>query len=290
MNDIVITKKTLDVKKVFRDKAPTMSKWIPGFVYSFIKRKIHQKELNEFLYENKDKMGLDFVQAALDRLDIKIKTIGLENLPKDGKITVTANHPIGGPEGMGLMTAVGSVRDDLTFLVNDILMTVPNVRSYFTPVNKHGSNQEYVQLFKKAFESESAVLIFPAGLVSRRQGGKIKDLIWKSSFISRAIKYDRTIVPCYIDGRNSNIFYNAAKLRAFLKIKANLEMFLLPDEMFKQKGKTVTFTFGKPVPNTIFDDRMNRHKWSALFKRYVYELKDDPNLVFDDNYINSAIG
>lgn len=287
MNEIVITEKTLDVKKVFREKAPGLSKWIPGFIYSFIARKVHQKDLNDFLYQNKDKMGLDFIEASLKRLDIKINIVGLENIPSIGRVTVAANHPLGGPEGMGLLKVVGKVRKDLTFLTNDILMSIPNLKSLFTPVNKHGSNNEYVRLFQQAFESDNAVLIFPAGLVSRKQNGKIEDLIWKSSFISRAIKYDRTIVPCHIDGKNSNFFYNLARLRRFLKIKANLEMFLLPDEMFKQEGKTITFTFGKPVSNTIFDDRMNRHKWSALFKRYVYALKDDPDLIFDDEYIRT---
>lgn len=287
MNDIVITENTLDVKKVFQDKAPGLSRWIPGFVYSFIKRKIHQRELNEFLFENRDKMNFDFIEASLKRLEIKVKAIGLENIPAAGKITVAANHPIGGPEGLGLIKVVGQVRKDITFLTNDILMSIPNLKALFTPVNKHGNNTEYVKLFQQAFESESAVLIFPAGLVSRKQNGRIEDLIWKSSYISRAKKYDRTIVPCHIDGRNSDFFYNLARLRSFLRIKSNIEMFLLPDEMFKQQGKTVTFTFGKPVPNTIFDERMNRHKWSALFKRYVYDLKDNPELVFDEEYIRS---
>lgn len=289
MNDLVITKKTLDIKKVFKDKAPGLSKWIPGFVYAFIKRKLHQQELNEFLYENKDKMNLDFVDACMKRLAIKIEVKGLENIPKSGKITVAANHPLGGPEGLGLLKIVGKVRQDITFLTNDILMTIPNLKDLFTPVNKHGSNLDYIKSFKAAFESDKAILIFPAGLVSRKQNGKIEDFVWKSSYISRAIKYDRLIIPCYIEGKNSNFFYNLATFRKFLKIKANLEMFLLSDEMFKQEGKVVTFTFGKPIPNKIFDSRANKHKWSAIVKEYVYQLKDNPELVFDDEFINPRL-
>ena len=289
MDEIVITKKTLDVRKVFKDKAPGLSKWIPGMLYSYIERKIHQRELNDFLYENKNNKDFDFVDAAIKRLDITLKVVGLENIPKEGKITIAANHPLGGPEGMGMIKVVGQVRRDITFLSNDILMSIPNMKNLFTPVNKHGSNAEYLKLFKQAFEDDHAVLIFPAGLVSRKQNGKIEDLIWKSSFISRAIKYDRTIVPCFIGGKNSNFFYNLARFRNFLKIKVNFEMFLLPDEMFKQQGKTITFTFGKPVPNTIFDERINRHKWSALFKKYVYELKENADLVFDEDYINAQL-
>ena len=241
--------------------------------------------MNAFLYENKDKFDIEFIDAILENLELKLKVRGIENVSSTDRITIAANHPLGGPEGVGLMKVISKVRSDFTFLANDILMGVPNLRSFFTPVNKHGGNDEYVRLFKGAFESDNAVLIFPAGLVSRKQKGKIEDLIWKSSYISRAKKYKREIVPCYIDGRNSNAFYNLAQFRKFLGLKANLEMFLLPSEMYKQRGKTITFTFGKPVPNTIFDERMNRHKWSALFKSYVYELKDNPDLVFDEEFI-----
>jgi putative hemolysin len=285
MNDLVITEKTLDVRKVFSTKAPALSKWIPGFVYSFIERKIHQKDMNAFLYENKDKFRFEFLDAIVDNLELTLKVKGIENVLKTGKVTIAANHPIGGPEGVGLMKIVGEVRDDITFLANDILLTIPNLKSFFTPVNKHGGNEKYVRFFTAAFESDGVVLIFPAGLVSRKQKGKIEDLTWKSSYISRAVKYQRYVIPCHIDGRNSGFFYNLAWLRTKLGIKANLEMFLLPDEMYKQRGKTITFTFGKPVPYTIFDERMNYHKWSTLFKRYVYELKDDPELVFDEDYI-----
>jgi putative hemolysin len=287
MNQLVITEKTLDVRKAFRDKSPGLSKWIPGFIYSFVEKKIHQKQLNEFLYQNKDKQGLDFVKASLETLDIKLKVVGEENILPEGRITIAANHPIGGPEGLGLMKIVGEVREDITFLANDILMQIPNINQFFTPVNTLGSNEDYLRFFIETFRSDKAVLIFPAGLVSRKQKGKIRDLLWKSSYISRAIKYKRTIIPCHIDGKNSNFFYNLSNWRSKLGIKANLEMFLLPDEMYKQAGNTITFTFGKPVSYTVFDERMNRHKWSALFKDYVYKLKDNPDLVFDLDYIKS---
>jgi putative hemolysin len=289
MNEIIITEKTLDVRKVFREKAPGLSKWIPGFVYALIEKKIHQKDMNAFLFENKEKYRYEFIDAILENLELTLQVKGIEHIPPKGRITIAANHPIGGPEGVGLMKVVSRVRQDFTFLVNDILLSIPNLRSFFTPVNKHGSNEENVRLFKQAFESDNAVLIFPAGLVSRKQDGKIEDLIWKSSYISRAIKYKREIVPCHIDGRISNAFYNLARFRSFFGIKANLEMFLLPSEMYKQRGKTITFTFGKPVPYTVFDERTNRHKWSAIFKNYVYELKDNPDLVFDEEYISKKI-
>jgi len=289
MDEIRITEKTLDLKKIFRDKAPRIYRWIPGFVFAYLKRKLHQDELNEFLFQNKDKMDYDFVKASLDRLGVKFEVIGLENVPKTGKCTLAANHPLGGPEGLGLLHIISEVRKDLTFLANDILMRIPNLKSLFTPVNKHGSNMEYVKIFNETFASDKMILIFPSGLVSRRQFGKIRDLIWKSSFISRAIKYDRLIIPCHVGGRNSSFFYNLASIRSFLRIRANLEMFQLPDEMFRQQGKIIRVTIGKPIHPSIFDARINKHNWSAMVKDYVYELEAKPDLVFDNEYVNKKL-
>jgi len=185
------------------------------------------------------------------------------------------------------MKIVGGKRKDFSFLANDILMTIPNLKMFFTPVNKHGSNDDYVNYFNEAFASDQMILIFPAGMVSRKQNGKIRDLVWKSSFITRSVKNGRGIVPVHIDGKNSNFFYNLGHFRSRLKIKANLEMFLLSDEMFKQKGKVINVTIGKAINSEIFDKRMNNRKWAALVKEYVYELKDKPDLLFDNDYIKA---
>lgn len=287
MSDLKITEKTLDLKKIFREKSPRFSKWIPGFVYSYLTRKLHLDELNEFMYKSIDKIGLDFIDEAIERLGINFRVVGLENIPLNGKYTMASNHPLGGPEGLGLMQIVGKVRKDLKFLTNDILMGIPNLKMLFVPVNKHGSNQKNIEFYNKAFSDDGILLIFPAGMVSRKQNGKIRDFFWKSSYITRSIKNNRTIIPVHIDAKNSKFFYNLANLRTKLRIKANLEMFLLSDEMFKQKGNDVKVTIGKAIDMTIFNERMNFRKWSAIVKDYVYKLKDHPDLIFNEAYLKT---
>lgn len=285
MNEVHITEKTLDVKKVFESKSPALSRWIPGFVFSFIRRKIHQDWINEFLFRNKHKMGLDFVDAAIEEIGISFKIRGIENIPQSGKYTLAANHALGGADGLGIIQMVGRIRKDFTFLTNDILMLLPNLKSIFTPVNKHGSNAENMKFINQAFEAENLLLIFPAGMVSRKINGEIKDLVWKSSFVSRSVKNQRNIIPVHVDGRNSNFFYNFAIWRKRLGIKANLEMFLLPDELVKQRNKTVTFTIGKPISWTLITNEISFRAWGQIIKEYVYELGKNPDLVFNSAYI-----
>jgi putative hemolysin len=127
-------------------------------------------------------------------------------------------------------------------------------------------------LIEETYAGDYAVLVFPAGLVSRKQDIGIKDLEWKKSFISKSKKYKKDIVPVYIEGRNSNFFYNFAKLRKRIGIKSNFEMLFLPDEMFSQRGKKVIIHIGKPIPYSCFDKSKSENEWAEEVKQIVYRM------------------
>jgi putative hemolysin len=264
----------INVERVLAEKNPRLLKMIPGFVIRYLKRIIHQDELNASLERYKDKTGLDFIDVILEEFGASITVEGIENVPADGRFLVAANHPLGGIDGMALLKVVGKVRRDILFPVNDLLLYLPNLKPLFIPVNKHGSNAENIRLFNEAFESDSAILYFPAGLCSRKQKGKVLDLEWKKTFISKAKTYKRDILPTYIEGRNSNFFYNLANLRLALGLKVNIEMLYLVDEMFKQKDKEILIRFGKPVSWTFFDKSKKDNEWANLIREQVYALKE----------------
>ena len=116
---------------------------------------------------------------------------------------------------------------------------------------------------------------------SRRQKGEIKDLEWKPTFIKKAVKYQRDIVPVYTDARNRNVFYTVANLRKRLGIKFSYEMAMLPAEMFAQRGKRIGITFGHPIPWQTFDKRHSAAEWAALLREHVYKLKENPETEFE---------
>jgi len=269
------TKGLIDVERVLAEKNPRLLKMIPWFILSYLRRIIHQDELNEALERYKDKSGLDFIDVILEEFGAKIIVEGIENVPATGRFLVAANHPLGGIDGMALMKVVGKVRRDILFPVNDLLLYLPNLKPLFIPVNKHGSNSENIRLFNEAFESDSAILYFPAGLCSRKQKGKVLDLEWKKTFISKAKTYKRDILPTYIEGRNSDFFYNLANLRSGLGLKTNIEMLYLVDEMFKQKDKKILIRFGKPVSWATFDKSKKDNEWANAIREQVYALKEN---------------
>lgn len=266
--------KFVDVEKAIGAKNPRLLKLMPGFLLRYIKRTVHQDELNDAVYRNRHRFSHDFVDAAMEEFGVRTKVKGLENIPASGGVIVAANHPLGGLDGIALMDVVGERRKDIRFFVNDLLMALSNFAPIFVPVNKHGKNtSEYTARFEEVYASDMCMLIFPAGLVSRKQqDGRIEDLIWKKSFISKAVQYEKDIVPVYIEGQNSSFFYNLAYYRKKIGIKANVEMFYLADEMYRQKDKTITFTFGRPVSWKTFSKDKPAEYWAGRMKEHTYAL------------------
>jgi putative hemolysin len=270
----------IDVEEVIRSKNPRLLRLIPRFIIHYIKRIIHQEQINVALEKYKDAEGIDFVENILKEFNANIKVINPENIPSSGRNIIASNHPLGGLDGMALMYVAGKVRKDIVFPVNDILMYLRNMRSLFIPINKHGKNIDNKKVIDDTFASDTQILFFPAGLCSRKQKGKILDLQWKNTFIKKAILYKRDIIPVHIDGRNSNFFYNLANWRKRLGIKANIEMLYLVDEMFKQYNKDINITFGKPISYKVFDNRFKSNEWAEKMKEHVYALGKNSNIDF----------
>ncbi|HET6992770.1 MAG TPA: 1-acyl-sn-glycerol-3-phosphate acyltransferase [Bacteroidia bacterium] len=272
----------IDIEKIIREKNPRLLKWMPGFLLRYVKRILHQKEVNAFMEINGKLRDLDFINAVLSEFNTKVIVKGIEHLPEQGGFILASNHPLGGFDGLALMQAVSHKRKDIQFLVNDILLHFGTMDNLFVPVNKHGS-QHSISRIEETYKSENAVLIFPAGLVSRKQSGKIMDLEWKKSFIAKSIQYHKPIVPAYIDGKNSSFFYNLALWRKRLGIKANIEMFYLMDEMYKQRNKTITITFDHPVHPSVFDQEKSHRELAALMKSHVYAMGEGKPGPFSKN-------
>ena len=274
----MITK--LDVDGIFKSKNPSLYKILPSFIFSYLKRVIHQDRLNSFIERHGNKYDFEFVKAIIEEFGINEKVIGQENIPATGGCVLAANHPLGAMDFITMMNAIGSTRKDVKALVNDILLNLDNLKNLFSGVNKVGkTSAESLIEVENVFSSEVLSITFPAGLVSRKQFpngffGKsvIEDLEWKKTFITRARKHKRDVLPVYIDGQNSNFFYNLSLWRKRVGINANLEMLYLVDEMYKQHGKTITIIFGKMIPFETFDKRFSDTEWAEKVKKFVYQM------------------
>lgn len=263
--------KFIDVDKVLKEKAPGLKKWLPGFALNWLKRKIHEDEINEIMFALKDVYGVEFNNRGLEMLGANIVSHNSHFIPKEGGIILAANHPLGGLDGMAFVKTIAEVRPDIHFVVNDVLKNLKNYGDVFIGINKiKTTSPTSLRSIENVLLTDDAIGFFPAGLVSRRQKGLIRDLEWKKSFVTQAIDHKRKIVPVFIEGQNSGFFYRFANFRKFIGIKANIEMLFLPDEMFRQRGRTVTVHFSESFDPALLDNRYSHKQWGEKIKEYVY--------------------
>lgn len=268
--------KFIDVSRLIKSKNPKLLKWLPRFVINYLKRILHQEEINAFLKVNKEKRNLEFCDEVMKYFNITVQVNGIHSIPKTGPVILVMNHPLGGMDGIAFISAIMRYRPDLKFIVNDLLMNVENLKDLFIGVNKHGKNNVSVRTqINNAFDADHALCIFPAGLVSRKKNGQIRDLEWKKTFVNYARLLNRQVVPIYIDGKLSPFFYRLYSFRKFLGIKANIEMLYLSNELFKQRDCLITFHIGQAINSKDFYANLNEVQAAQKYKKAVYDIKEN---------------
>ena len=276
----------IDLRKIFTAKVPKLMKWMPEWLFRKIQKLLHEADINDILTKYGHLKGVDFINALIADFNLELELKGIDNLMSSDRILVASNHPLGGLDGIALIGVVGNHRGKTLTPVNDFLMFVKPLEPIFIPVNKVGSatanREENIQLFNETFAGDATICYFPFGLCSRKtDDGKIQDLDWKKTFVTKSRAYQRDIVPVHIEGRNSNFFYNLARWRKKLKIKVNLEMAFLVNEFFNQRNKKLIISFGKPIPYSTFDRRFTDAQWAEKLRTFSYQLGNDTDLIFD---------
>lgn len=264
----------IDIEKVFASKDAKLLKRIPAFLIRYLKKIVHQDEINEFLIRNEGLEGIEFISRCIELLGITVDLRGCENIPENPRLIFAANHPLGGIDGLCLVKAIYEKTGVLPKSVsNDLLMNLKPLRSIMIGVNKHGGNsRENVAEMQRIFEGNIPVIFFASGLVSRRRWFTIEDVDWKSTFVKKSFLHERDVIPVYISGRVSGFFYRLANLRKFLHIRYNIEMLYLPNEMFKQKGMHLVIKFGKPIHWRSFNSSRSPEQWADDVKKEVYKI------------------
>ena len=234
-----ITEKTIDIDGILKNKMGNKAKWLPRPLVAWLKRIAHQDQVNAFLWESRDKVGTPWLEACVDYLQMTLEIEGKENLPDpaDGRLyTFVSNHPLGGEDGVALGALIG-----------------------------------FPAMVEAGFQSDNHMLMFPAGLCSRRHNGVIRDIAWKKTFIAKSVEYQRDVVPIHFGGQNSSFFYRLANFSdRFLPF--NLAMLFLVDEMYKNVGKTFRVAIGKPIPWQTFDKSKSPMEWAKYVQDIVYNL------------------
>ncbi len=278
-----VTEKTIDVETLMRSKLGAKADRVPRFVVRWLERILHQDELNAFLWESRGETGTPWLKHALGFLGNEVRVIGAENLPPvddPKRYTFVCNHPLGGIDGIAVGSVIGGrYNDNFRYLVNDFLMALPGLAPLCIPINKTGSqSRDFPRMVEACFTSGHHVVLFPAGLCSRKIKGEIHDLPWTKTFVTKSVQTQRDVIPMYFSGRNSDRFYRIANLCKALGLKVNIAMLYLSDEMFLNRGKTFELHIGQPIPWQTFDRSRTPQQWAQWVQGKCYGLRPAADL------------
>ena len=272
--------KKIDIDAVLRERLGSRYRFVPRPLVALLKRIVCQDSLNDLLDKTGHLHDAEFCRAVLRELGITYSVVHPERLPApaDRRVIFVSNHPLGGLDGMVLIDLLTSLYGPgLKFVVNDLLMAIDQLKGVFLPVNKLGKqSRDASDNLTRALDGPDPLVIFPAGLVSRRGAdGAVADLEWHKMFINKAIASRRDIVPLFFSGRNSNFFYNFAYMRRRMGLRFNVEMALLPAEVFKQRSRNFTIVAGPRVPWNTLSTGSRAAADAREIKDRVYSLKNE---------------
>ncbi len=253
------------------------AKWVPGLLVTWLKHIVHEDYVNGFLWRARDLKGSDWLEDCLNYLEVKIEVEGVENLPaKDDpkRYTFVSNHPLGGIDGVAIGKVIGRHYDDnFRYLVNDLLMNLPGLAPLCIPINTTTKrSRSFTEVIEAGFRGDHHILMFPAGLCSRRRDKEIRDLPWRKTFIVKSVETHRDVVPIHFEGRNSDFFYRLSNFSDKYIKKVNIAMLFLADEMYKNRGETFRIQIGKPIPWQSFGRTKSPMEWAKIVQEKVYSL------------------
>ncbi len=265
----------VDVENEIKKKFPKVdleSSFINKSLIKIAKKVVHEESINEFLKNNAHKKGFEFVDAVLDNFDFDytVSSNDIQNIPSSGKVVIIANHPLGGLDALCLLKLVGKVRKDVKIVANDFLAGIEALSSLFVPIDNYKKRQSKkdIKAIYDALNSDQAIIIFPAGEVSRATAKGIKDPSWNKGFLSFAQHCNAPILPILVDGKNSKLFYTISILNK------TFSTLLLSNEMFKKKSKKISIKIGEIIPNEhIMPKGIDKKYLITLYKKHLYALK-----------------
>ncbi len=240
--------KVFDVEAAFRARNPGLARLLPPGTFALLRAVLHERLINWGIRRYGDGDALTFCRNVLNHLDIRVELERGDRLLECPRPVVCANHPSGGIEGLVLIAEILKAHGRLSLPANELLGMIPALAPLIVPIDRYRGNRSVARRYADAFAADPPVLVFPAGRTARIRAGRLREYPWAKSFVTSARRHDRVVLPVWVSGRNSALFYGIHRVRRALGVSLNVEMLLLVDELLRRRGDVVTVRFGAPRP------------------------------------------
>ncbi|MFA6701009.1 MAG: lysophospholipid acyltransferase family protein, partial [Thiomicrospira sp.] len=269
----------LNLEHTLNERFPQLQKK-PGakLMIKLLKALTHEDEINQFIESHQHLRGFRFLDKVLDYFNFgyQISDRSLHAIPAEGRVIIVANHPIGSLDGLALLKLVRSVRADVRIVANDLLAQIEPIRDLFIPLDNMSVKSQHKTQYKTlihALQNDEAIIIFPAGEVSRIRPNGVRDGKWKTGFLRLAEKTRAPILPILVEARNSALFYS---LSALYKPLGTL---MLVQEMFNKDDQEIVFHVGKLIPwKAIGALQLSSALAAARMRKHLYRLNQPKKL------------
>lgn len=274
----------LNLREIIETKSPNFfnkrADFINNIIMAFLNKFLQINQINEVLFENSKKQGVQFIDAVFEYLNFQfeISLKDLKKIPSEGRLIITANHPLGGLDGLALIKTISEVRNDVKVVANDVLTQITNIADLILPLDVYSINTQKNQIknIENAILNEEAVIFFPSGEVSRLHLNGIHDSHWQNGAVKFSSNFESPILPVYIDARNSILFYIASL------INSKIGMFMLPHELFSKKNSFIKLKVGELIPSNTFKNNSLKPKiQTKLLKQHIYKIGKNKTGIFN---------
>lgn len=271
----------IDAEQILRETYPDLKLGKHNkLVLKVLKKLLHENDFNHVIQKNQHLRGFAFLDKLLKyfKFSYQASPDSYNNIPSEGRLLIVANHPIGTLDGLALVKFIRSVRPDVRIVANRVLSHMKPLESVFLPVDVLSDKPSHKVAYKamlEVLEHEEAVIIFPAGEVSRISPKGIQDGKWNTGFIKLAKKANCPVLPIHIKAKNSAAFYSASALYK------PLGTMMLVQEMFNKQNQELKFTVGSPIPYSAFANSEESNKQlGQKFRDHTINLakKNKPSL------------
>lgn len=265
----------ISVERSFYERFPRLAEGRPRElarpVVELLRRVACEERINAFLAETKGLVGFAFVERAIELLQLRysVANTDRENIPVEGRVVIVANHPLGALDALALIHLVGSVRRDVKVLANDLLLQFTQLKPLLLPLPVFGDGSAHggARAAYRALENDEALIVFPAGEVSRMRAAGVRDATWSPGFVRLALKTGAPVVPVHIAAQNSPVFYGVSMLAK------PLSSLLLPREMFGAARARIELQVGENVPAAALTQSTQQpQRIAQQMRTHVYRL------------------
>ncbi|MDX9789701.1 MAG: GNAT family N-acyltransferase [Candidatus Kapaibacterium sp.] len=274
----------IDIREILKDKLPGLFHKYPDFAVNmlikFLNSFLKIEDINNFLSKSSHTHGFEFIGQLFEELNFAYKLSSLDKykIPSEGRLIIVSNHPLGGLDGLALLKAIGEVRQDVKIIANDVLQNIENLSELFLPLDVYSKSKQkqQIQNIENALNEDQAIIIFPAGKVSRLQASGVKDLKWANGALRFSAKFQAPILPVFIEARNSAAFYLLSLLHQ------RIGMFMLPQELFRQRNSSIDIKIGDLIPGTTFKNSSLKIKFQTkLLYQHTYKIGSGKKGIFN---------